>query len=403
MKIRRPVKKWIPSIRECLEAHPGFVFSSVDYEAGELITHAQSCLWICEESQLANALIDGIKVHNLLGAAMLGLPYEQFQEIIINNPKHALYQTCKDARQAAKPGNFGFPGGMGALKMVITQRVQGPDTPHPSGPHMVKDDAGNSVRGYKGLRFCLLMDNAPRCGEVMLNEWGPKDNRRTISPTCKRCLDCALKLRSTWLDQWTENNRYFKYVNECCEYGQLITDTHLELWPHLKGVVIPNRRLAPGEIMQHVSGRVRGGLEYSACANGFFQGLLADAAKSALCRITEECYDNTIRVPTIAHENSRPSKYDNGPSPLYGHFPIVFEHDEIITEHPESEAHDGSMRVSEIMVEELMHYCPDLAPACNAEPALMPRWYKNALPVWRDGGKRSTGPNDRLIPWVPTL
>lgn len=390
---------WIPSLRECIEARPGWVFSSEDYEAGELVTHAQSCLWICGESKLAEALIGGLKVHNLLGASMIGMAYEEFQ-------KRVKEQTCKDARQAAKPGNFGFPGGMGPVKMVLQQRKQGPDTPHPSGPHMVKDEDGRLVPGYKGLRFCLLMDGAPRCGEVMVHSWPPKSTSgrgrepQPIAPTCERCIKCAMRLKETWIKQWPENEEYFRYINDCCENGQLITDMHLEMWPHLAPFFVPNKRLGPGEIMQHVSGRIRGGVDYCSAANGFFQGLLADLAKSALRRISRECYDHTVRIDQ-AHENSRRSAYHGGRSPLFGHRPIVFAHDEIILEHPESEAHDGAMRVSEVMVEEMMYYCPDLVAACAAEPTLMRQWFKGASPVWNIGGNKRAGADDRLIPWEP--
>jgi hypothetical protein len=59
------------------------------------------------------------------------------------------------------------------------------------------------------------------------------------------------------------------------------------------------------------------------------------------------------------------------------------------------------MRVSEIMVEELMWYCPDMVKACAAEPTLMSRWYKGATPVWKVGGKKRSGPDDILVPWEP--
>jgi hypothetical protein len=402
--------KWVPSLRECIESRPGMVFSSEDYEAGELVTHAQSCLWICGESKLAEALIGGMKVHNLLGAQMMGMSYDEFQKIV-GDPSHPRYQACKDARQAAKPGNFGFPGGMGPVKMVLQQRKQGPDTPHPSGPTWVKDDdfdkTGKPVRGYKGLRFCILMDGASSCGADKVTEWPPRtaSSRREpqpIAPTCRRCIECAVRLKQAWLAQWPENEEYFKYINDCCENGQLITAGHLQMWPHLADFFAAGKRLAPGEIMQHVSGRVRGGVDYCSAANGFFQGLLADAAKSALRRISRECYDRTVVVKERYHENSRPSAYAGGPSPLFGHRPIVFAHDEIILEHPAgAAAHHGAMRVSEIMVEELMWYCPDMVKACAAEPTLMSRWYKGATPVWKVGGKKRSGPDDILVPWEP--
>ncbi len=384
--IDRDTGQYIPSLRECFVARPGTVFSSEDYEAGELITHAQNTLWVTGSSELARALVAGIKVHNALAGTMLGITYEEYQA-------RQKEKICKDMRQAAKPANFGYPGGLGAVTLVHQQRKQGPDTPHPSGPNLVQDENGNLVPGYKGLRFCILMDGADSCGgdEKNTNLW----KWEKISPTCRHCLDCATRLKDLWLRQWPENEKYFKIINECVNQGMEITPEALARWPHLKDWFEPDQRLAPGEIMQHVSGRVRGGTEYCSAANSLFQGLLGDAAKSAFRRIQRECYDSTFRVPDLAHENSVKSNYAGGPSPLLGSRAIVFIHDELLMEHPESVASDGAYRVSEVMVDELRHYCPDLAPACKAEPTLMKRWFKGASKV--------TDSNGRLIPWEPSV
>lgn len=377
MKIRRPIT-------------PGYVYSSEDYESGELVTDAQSCRWICGFSALGDALIAGLKVHNLLGATMLGLSYEEFQKRFKAGDKQ-----CIDARQAGKPGNFGLPGLMGPVRLVLQQRVQGPNTPCPGGPSEIEDENGNLVPGYKGLRFCILMDGAKACGVQKTT----MHREQVIPPTCVHCIECATTLKNTWLKQWPEHRIYFEFVSNCIDRGMTITWQALERWPWLKEWYTPNQQLAPGEIMQHVTGRIRGGLEASACANGFFQALLADAAKAAHRRVTRECYDATIRVPALLHENSKPSRYAGGPSPLFGSRPIVFQHDEILMEHIESLAHDGAMRVSEIMVDELRWFCPDLAPACAVEPTLMRKWIKGAKPKWQRGGKERADEYDRLIPW----
>ncbi len=376
------------------------VFSSEDYEAGELVTDAQSCLWITGRSMLADALNNGVKVHNALGASMIGLSYEEFQRRL-KEPK------CKDARQAAKPGNFGFPGGMGPVKMVLQQRKQGPDTPHPSGPTWVTiEDAGDGVtrvRGYKGLRFCILMDGASSCGAEKRTSWRDKP----IPPTCAQCIECAVRLKQTWIAQWPEHEAYFAHINTVCENGERITAEMLARWPHLQNWFYAGQQLAPGEVMQHVSGRIRQvntattESPYCSASNGYFQGLLADAAKSALRRVSRECYDHTVRVPDMAHENSLRSVYANGPSPLLGSRVIVFQHDELLLEHDEDVAHDGAMRTSEIMVDELRHYCPDLAPACKAEPTIMRKWQKAASACWKRGGAKPADANDRLVPYEP--
>lgn len=397
--------KYIPSLRECVEARPGFVLASVDYDSGELVTHAQSCIWLVGYSRLAEALKKKLKPHNALGATMIGLTYEEFDKRMKGED---LVQKlfCKNARQAAKPPNFGYPGGMGAVKLVLQQRKQGPDTPHPSGPQMIEDDAGNPVRGYKGLRFCLLMDNAEACGIRKLREW----KGRRIPPTCAACIQCAVRLKEIWLKQWPENKKYFDIVQDCVQNGMYIDGDALRRWPHLAEVFRPNSRLAPGEIMQHVSGRIRqvatSDTESPFCsaANGFFQGLLGDLAKSAVRRISRECYDRSYRVPDFAHENSRKSRYGGGQSPLYGSHLIVFQHDEIIPELIEDQAHDAAMRLSEVMIEEMMWYCPDLAPAAKAPPALMRKWYKGAEPKYAISGKdEPANENDKLVPWEPKI
>ncbi len=376
--------QYVPSLRECCEARPGFVYSSTDYESGELVTLAEVCNKLVGWSDLGDALNAGMKPHNMLGASMIGMLYEEYTE-------RAKEPMCKDARQAAKAGNFGYPGGCGAATLVLQKRKEAIDTPCPNGPHWIEDpedETGPKIRGYKGLRFCILMDKAEACGVEKITEY----RDRMIPPTCKRCIECALRLKEFWTGQWSEMKPYFDYVSECIDQGMLITEEMLEWWPHLKPWFTAGERLAPGEIMQLVSGRVRGGVTFTQGSNSFFQGLLADACKAALRRCSRECYDATVIVPEKLYDNSVPSAYAGKRSPLYGSRAIVFAHDEIIFEHPEAIAHDAVMRVSEVMVDCLRMYCPTVAKACKAEPTLMRKWFKNATKVVHNG---------RVVPWTP--
>jgi hypothetical protein len=354
-------------VRECIEARPGYVFSSEDYTGGELVTHAQSCLWIVGASKLADALNKGLNAHAALAGTILSMSYEDVTKAIKAGSKRE-----SDTRQAAKPANFGFPGRMGGGKLVLQQRKGGPDTPHPSGPTLVDDGKGNKVPGYKGLRFCILMGKSDRCGDVKVTEW----KNRPYPPTCKRCLECADQLRKDWLLQWPENVPYFEHVKKVDESGMpVVQHMSKRLRSFRKGQVDSD-----GEPIN--SG--------NAIANGYFQALLADAAKNALMAATRECYDRTTIVES--HTNTR-SSFEGGPSPLFGSRIIVFQHDELVCEHPESVAHEAATRVSEIMVEALRLACPDLAPACEAEPALMRKLYK--------GAKKVVDASGRLQPWAP--
>lgn len=359
-------------LRECIEARPGYVLSSSDYEMGELVTHAESCLLLVGHSQLARALLANVKPHHALGATMIGEDYRRFVERFDKKDKQ-----CKDARQAAKPGNFGFPGGMGASKLVLQQRKQGPDTACPNGP-VVIDKKG--TRGYRGLRFCVYMDGAEVCGGPgnMVTEWGKAGYEQPIPPTCRKCLMCAERLRTHWFATWPENRDYFKLVSDFVKNGQLLAD---------------GTRLAPGEVMQHYSNRIRGGVEFTSGANGYFQALLAEAAKEAFWQVQRECLDITYRVPLLMHANSRPSRFAGGPSPLIGSRAIALQHDEIMAEHPRAIAHEASIRVGEVMVDKLRKYCPHVADAAHVDPALMLWWWKGATKVTDDAG--------RLAPWWP--
>ncbi len=317
----------VRGVRDCIVARPGYVFGSCDYEAGELVTHAQSCLWLVGESALADALLRGVKPHNLLASMIAGVEYDDFNARLKSEKRFA------DYRQAAKPANFGFPGGMGAPKLVLQQRKQGPDTVGPDGTH------------YKGLRFCVLLGAADRCGTVKVTSYKEKH----LPPTCAACIEAAENLRAYWFRTFPENHEYFKIV------AALVDEN--------------------AEVTQHVDRRVRGNVHFRNAANGFFQALLGTAAKLALVRASRECY----AVPS---------------SPLYGSRIILFAHDEIIVEHPESVAPEACERLSAVMVEALRETCPDLAPACRAEPTLMRRWYKGAECV-RDA-------SGRLMVWEPS-
>lgn len=101
--------------------------------------------------------------------------------------------------------------------------------------------------------------------------------------------------------------------------------------------------------------------------NTYFQGLAARGAKEAMFDISRECY---------ADESS----------PLFGSRPVLFIHDEFILEVPahRERAHLASERVCKLMVDGMSRFTPDVP--VSVEPTLMPRWYKDAGPVWGSDG-----------------
>lgn len=121
-----------------------------------------------------------------------------------------------------------------------------------------------------------------------------------------------------------------------------------------------------------VSGRYRGGCGYCDGANGFFQAMTADGAKEACFAVAWACY-------------AKPE------SPLYGSYPVLFVHDELLLEVPIAAAPEAALELARIMEEAMEVFTPDIK--AIAEPLLCDRFSKNAEPVF-DG-------NERLQVWSP--
>lgn len=105
-----------PGVRECYRARPGHLFLSVDWSSAELHTLAEVCTLMGLDSVLARELNAGRDVHLSFGASMNGWTYEWAKEHKAD-PAHK--SAIKDARQFGKVGNFGLPGGLGALKLRL--------------------------------------------------------------------------------------------------------------------------------------------------------------------------------------------------------------------------------------------------------------------------------------------
>lgn len=319
-------------VRLCYTPREGFYYASSDYSSGELCTLAQVCLWSVGFSRMAeviNATKDPGALHAAFGARMAGMDVAAFKAALKAGDKR-----CKDYRQAAKAANFGFPGGMGAAKLVLAKRKKAEGS-----------TTGPDGRKYAGIRFCILLGGAQACGVEMVTEW----KKRPSPPVCRACCVQAEELKAAYLGQWEEMGPYFEFIS---------TNTE-----------------ASGRLTQYVSERVRGGVGFCDGANTLFQGLLADGAKRALWYVTREMH-------------ARPD------SVLYGSRACAFFHDEVFSEVPIDVAGPAAIRQSELMVQGLKEYVPDVHVAC--EPTIMRRWYKAAEPRWVDG------PSGReLVLWEP--
>jgi DNA polymerase-1 len=159
-------------VRECLVAREGYYLCSVDYDAAELRSWAQVCLWVCGFSRLAQVFQDDPNAdpHTVFASMMLGIdPAEGLRRKKAKDPE------IKAARQRAKAANFGFPGGMGAAKFIATE-----------------------ARKY------------------WLTIHAPADKREGLNLS----LDEGKALRSAWQQMWPEHKPYFKWASDNTEDGE---------------------------------------------------------------------------------------------------------------------------------------------------------------------------------------
>lgn len=322
-------------VRPCFRARPGYVYLSVDYSALELCTFAQVCLWILGYSHMAdtiNATGDPGAMHSTFAAKLAGCSVEEMVTRLAAKDENA-----KMYRQASKPSNYGFLGGMGTAKFILTQRQRNAGT----------TKAPDGLE-YNGIRFCLLIPGPDgtrkhRCGEEKVTEW----KGRATPPICKACAVVVEEfIRPQWFKTWPEVRPYFGWVTSRTEAG--LTMPCLGTY------------------------RERGGCGFTDGANNSFQALGADGAKRAYYNLVKECYTDRE-------------------SPLWGTRPIVLAHDEAFAETPEETAHLAGPRMSTVMVDGLRELVRDVA--VKADPALCYWWYKGMETVYKDGKLIPWDPN----------
>lgn len=175
-------------VRECIEARPGYVLCSVDYDCAELRGLAQVCLWLFGKSALAEFFQKDPAgdPHLELAAWVLGVEPSEAKrrmklpcgQAFIERLGKGVCLHCevKDMRQMCKAFNFGFPGGMGIDTMMRTARKQ--------------------------------------YGVILSREK-------------------ALEGRQAWLNRWPEIREYFKHINALVGMGEAtVTQLRPGMGPH---------------------------------------------------------------------------------------------------------------------------------------------------------------------------
>lgn len=118
------VQNWankIKGVRECFIPRPGMVFASADVGGLELATFAEVLLQVVGWSKLAEAILSGRDAHADFACEILGISREEGER------RKALGKEADPefykARQTAKIGNFGIPGGLGSESLVDYARA----------------------------------------------------------------------------------------------------------------------------------------------------------------------------------------------------------------------------------------------------------------------------------------
>ena len=346
--------------RECIVPRDGYWLGSTDYEAGELDTLAQYTYWLFGYSRMRDVINETGKpgiLHSDLAAEVLGISLNDFLVRLKAKDK-----TAVDYRQAMKPINFGNPGGMGAAKLVLTNRKKSTGFTVCEGGPSVNE---KGLPGYWGIRFCILVGGAHRCGEKKITKW----KRNDCPPVCEACVKVVEHvLRPAYFKRYPEVQDYFKWADKMARIAKDEGKPLLApcaVWDAMTGqeTVIRERRVELDD--------------YSALCNNGFQSMLSDIGKLAFCRMVREGYTG--------------ERWDHsGPSPLFGaRFPLYL-HDEPLSELPQATAHLAGPRIAEIMMEAGQQLAPDVV--WRAETALAKRWSKSMEPVYEDG---------KLVPWEP--
>lgn len=106
-------------IRECFVPRPGYVLMGGDFSGAELHCLAQVLKDKLGHTTLGETLRSGRDVHTWLASHLIGVSYEECESRIAAGVPEAI-----KARQEAKAGNFGYPGGMGVRTFIRSQLVQ---------------------------------------------------------------------------------------------------------------------------------------------------------------------------------------------------------------------------------------------------------------------------------------
>jgi DNA polymerase I-like protein with 3'-5' exonuclease and polymerase domains len=330
-------------VREAITARPGNLLFIIDYNSLELRTLATVCHQQIGFSKLRDVLIAGIDPHSYAAAMFAGCTLDEFNQL----------PDKKQLRQRAKVFNFGLPAGFGPAALVDHARFA-------YGVELTLADAERFVHQ-------LTCEVYPELGLYLTED--------TLGILAAKLKTDAVHLRTLWPQDYhlamlrkilagTPNKadgtpyqtgqvaRIWQQLETSCNNPELLP--HIQ--QHNTGPDSPLRKLLWSAVST-TTGRLRGGVRFTAAKNAPFQGLAADGCKQALWQLTKSGY----RV-------------------------VAFIHDEFIIELNRLDNIDrATEEIPRICSDAMKPFVPGIPVPC--EFSLTERWYKQAEAVFNDAGQ----------------
>jgi DNA polymerase I-like protein with 3'-5' exonuclease and polymerase domains len=336
-------------IRNAITARPGNLLFIIDYNALELRTLAAVCYERIGFSRLRDVLIDGTDPHSYAAAMFAGLELEAFEQL----------PNKKQLRQQAKVFNFGLPAGFGAAALVDHAKFA-------YGVTLTQDDAERFIdlltrQVYPELQLYLSEDTATILAQtlqadvVQVRAAWPQPYHMGL---LRRLLAGHKCKRDGTPYQPQTIDRAWQQLESLCQNQHLL--------PYIqRGDVSsssPLRRLFNSAVST-TTGRMRGGVPFTAARNAPFQGLAADGCKAAMWNLTKAGY----RI-------------------------VAFIHDEFIIELSKLDDIDqAAAEIKAICQQSMQPFIPGIP--VPVEYALTYRWDKAAVEVRDEQGQ--------LLEWHP--
>jgi hypothetical protein len=355
---------------------------AVDYSFVELVTLAATCHHRYGHSRLGDVIRAGIDPHVNTAASILGKELAEFagwkdSPAVVDG--RTLAERFKQARQAAKPINFGVPGSLGVRSLRVYAKTT-------YGVVLTEEEAKSwrdkLIRTIYPELALYLAEDAPLI--IARNLGVPVEQVRAaladMHLTCvRKVLAGNPKKRGgdpyqpafvakVWdtLLQAAQNSELLSALQDRRAEGDAPPDgeTKEQAKARKQRNEDLSRRVCQAGVAT-LTGRIRGRVRYSQARNTPFQGLAADGAGLALFRLIREGF----RV-------------------------ICFVHDEVLIELPDEGGYVAESKgrcVERIMREEMARVLGCDLPV-SVESSLSTCWSKDAKLIVKDG---------KVFPWGP--